>query len=94
MRQNPRYGVRVERKGVVRVWYLDYCGDRQDRTWAVVGQDSGYVYDITDHPGTLGQQVMDAGPHVQAGTTLSCSRASLPGRARYILRYLADHQED
>ena len=86
-RQAPRYGVRVVREGVVDVWYMQ-DGDRVQRTWSVVGQDRGYVYDVTTHPGTLGQQVMDT--RAERGTTLRCSRDSLPDVARQILRREAD----
>ena len=48
----------------VRITYPD----GETRAYRTVGLEHGYVYDVTDGPGTLGQQVLDSrGP---VGTTL------------------------
>ena len=58
------------------------------RTYRVVGRESGYVYDVTDRPGTLGQQVMD--PRRPDGTTLFCRIDNLIGTLRRCLRAARD----
>lgn len=43
--------------------------DGEIRSYRTVGREHGYVYDVTDRPGTTGDQVFD--PRAPRGTTLT-----------------------
>lgn len=54
----------------------------ESRVYRTIGHESGYVYDVTYRPGTLGRQVFD--PRAPTGTMLTGPR---DGRAlAYLLR--------
>jgi hypothetical protein len=60
--------------------------DGKVRAYRDVG---GYIYDITDRPGTLGRQVLDPRPQKPCGTTLmSQTNRELTDLLRVCLRCL------
>lgn len=89
-RRTRRYTVTTSPSGAVRLtvthpWLLADFGHTDDELVIDYDAVGGYVYDVTHHPGTSGQQVCDR-LHYRGGTLTAPRDGDLAGLIRREMR--------